>query len=85
MVRTKCEIHKTMPLPDLLVENSYINEQQISILCYKNSLGTYVRGGSGQEGPVRKERKGQLAPEGSCPVAGALAIWKPSSLEFKNT
>lgn len=85
MVRTKCKIHKTMLIQDLLVENSYKNQQQMSILCYKNSLGKYVRGGSDQEGPVRKEREGQLTPKGSRPVADSLAIWKLSDLEFKNT
>lgn len=27
------------------VKNSYKNQQQVYILCYKNSSGTYVHGG----------------------------------------
>lgn len=54
MVRKKCEIHKTMLTQNLFVKNSYKNQQQIYIPCYKNSLGTYVGGGVEQEGSVRK-------------------------------
>lgn len=39
-----------MLIQDLFVKNSYKNQQQIYILCYKNSLGTYVHGGLEREG-----------------------------------
>lgn len=52
--KKKSEIHKTMLIQDLFVKNSYKNQQQIYISCYKNLLDTYVGGGVEREGSVRK-------------------------------
>lgn len=43
-----------MLIQDLFVKNSYKNQQQIYISCYKNLLGTYVGGDVEREGSVRK-------------------------------
>lgn len=74
-----------MLIQDLFVKNSYKNQQQIYILCYKNSLGTYVHGGSEREGSCPKRAGRKHAPAGSCPVANVLVIWKLSNLQFENT
>lgn len=53
-----------MLIQDLSVKNSYKNQQQIYILCYKNSLGTYVHGGSEREGSCPKRAEGEHTPAG---------------------
>lgn len=73
-----------MLIQDLLVKNSYKNQQQIYILCYKNSLGTYVHGGSEREGGVLSERSRRRAH--TCQVVAQWrTCWRSESYPIRSS